>query len=516
MAHIGMKHFSERVRVLVALATILSVGLVGTSVISYVVSRTQIQQGISHQALPLTGDNIYSEIQKDLLRPVFISSLMAHDTFVRDWVLAGEHDPELIVRYLREVKSRYHAVTAFLISANSLRYYHADGQRRSVSASNPLDGWFFRVRDMSTPYEINVDSDEVNRNVMTVFVNHRVMDYDGKFLAVTGVGLTLDMLATVIDRYQQRFNRQIYFVDGSGQVVLTGRSSAPEYVNLRQQTGINTLAEQILKPEPEPVNLHYRSADGEVLLNARYIAELGWHLIVEQKSGDELVPLQRALRVNLLISALVTLLVLGIALFTVNRNQRKLEKLANIDSLTGLYNRQAFNMLLAQTMREASRSHQPLSALLLDVDHFKSANDRLGHLAGDRILATTAWLLQQPLRDSDIIARWGGEEFVVLLRDCALDKATEKAETMRLGVANHDFALPVSWPVTVSIGVAQYLSGENAENFFGRMDGAMYQAKAAGRNQIKLAADAVGSASVTSHPGIEALVSVTNVQSIDS
>lgn len=137
---------AERVRVLVLLAIVVCVGSAGTSVLSYLASRAQIEHSLSDQALPLTGDNIYSEIQKDLLRPVFISSLMAQDTFVRDWLLAGEQQAEPIVRYLREVKNRYGTVTAFLVSDRSSRYYHAEGMRRSVSADNPLDQWFFRVK----------------------------------------------------------------------------------------------------------------------------------------------------------------------------------------------------------------------------------------------------------------------------------------------------------------------------------------------------------------------------------
>jgi diguanylate cyclase (GGDEF)-like protein len=485
--HIGTVNMTERVRVLILLAVVVIIGSVGTSLISYVVSRNQIQQGISDQELPLTGDNIYSEIQRDLLRPVFISSLMAQDTFVRDWLIAGEDGTERIVRYLREVKSRYKTVTAFLISGRSFQYYHAEGMRRPVDEKNPLDSWFFRVRDMIAPYEINVDADESNRNTMTVFINHRVMDYNEKFLAIAGVGLTLDTVAGVLDSYQERFQRQVYFVDSNGKVVLTGHKSKLEYDSLDTNPGLAALIDQVLVQEARPVNLRYQGNGHEVLLNSRYIGELGWYLIVEQHLGDELQPLQRVLRLNLLISALVTALVLGIALFTVNRYQRKLEKLATVDALTSLPNRQAFNMLLTQVMRDEARTQQPLSALLIDIDHFKTANDNLGHLAGDRILATTAGLLREPLRDSDIVARWGGEEFVVLLRDCSLGQAEKIAESLRVSIESHNFFLAAPFPVTISVGVAQHVPDEPAQSFFARMDKAMYQAKAAGRNQIKLA-----------------------------
>ena len=497
-----MRNRTERVRVLVLLAIVVCVGSAGTSVLSYLASRAQIEHSLSDQALPLTGDNIYSEIQKDLLRPIFISSLMAQDTFVRDWLLAGEQQAEPIVRYLREVKSRYSTVTAFLISDRSSRYYHAEGMRRSVSADNPLDQWFFRVKAQAEPYEINVDYDEVNRNVLTVFINHKVEDFSGNFIAVTGVGLTLDAVATLLDSYQQRFNRQVYFVDPAGKIVLTGSRNTRGFRTLYELPGIGALADQILTVSNEPANLRYRSDNGDVLLNTRYIPELGWYLIVEQQPGDELRPLQRVLWLNLLIGAISAALVLTIALLAVNRYQRKLERLASSDGLTGLPNRQAFNMLLAQALREEARLQQPLSALLIDVDHFKLANDRFGHLAGDQILSGIAELLRRGLRESDVVARWGGEEFVVLLRDCPLSQATQLAEHLRGMVATHGFVLAEKQQITISIGVAQHQLGETADALFARMDVALYQAKAYGRNRVVTASatapDASESATIAS------------------
>lgn len=87
-----------------------------TSVISYQVAHNSLSKQIEENALPLTSDNIYSEIQQDLLKPIFISSLMAHDTFVRDWVINMEKEPDQMVRYLREIQDRYETITSFFIS----------------------------------------------------------------------------------------------------------------------------------------------------------------------------------------------------------------------------------------------------------------------------------------------------------------------------------------------------------------------------------------------------------------
>src|SRR5437868_4415166 len=98
-----MQKMLKKYGLLVWLSLILIAGFVSTTVASFVVSRDAIQQSISEQTLPITGDNVYSEIQKDILRPVFVSSQMAHDTFLRDWIINGEEHKDQIVKYLKEI-----------------------------------------------------------------------------------------------------------------------------------------------------------------------------------------------------------------------------------------------------------------------------------------------------------------------------------------------------------------------------------------------------------------------------
>lgn len=104
---------SDKRKLIFILSILLSTGFAATTLINYYVSKASIRESIVASELPLTSDNIYSEIQKDLVRPIIISSMMASDTFLRDWVLAGEQDVERMTRYLREVKQRYGAFTSF-------------------------------------------------------------------------------------------------------------------------------------------------------------------------------------------------------------------------------------------------------------------------------------------------------------------------------------------------------------------------------------------------------------------
>ncbi|WP_246884182.1 cache domain-containing protein, partial [Pseudomonas chlororaphis] len=157
-----------------------------------------------------------------------ISSMMSRDTFMRDWVLGGERDPEQMTRYLNEVMTHYGAYTAFFVSNSTLTYYHAKGVLKKISPDTPLDAWYFRVRDMATPYEINVDPDQANQNNLTFFINYKVYDYQDNFIGVAGVGLKVDTVIKLLDRYQQRYQRSVYFVDTQGRIVLTGAEGGPQ------------------------------------------------------------------------------------------------------------------------------------------------------------------------------------------------------------------------------------------------------------------------------------------------
>lgn len=157
---------------------------------------------------------------------------------------------------------------------------------------------------------------------------------------------------------------------------------------------------------------------------------------------------------------------------------------ARFDALTGLVNRRHFLERLDGELHRSARFGLPCSLAVLDIDHFKSVNDRFGHAAGDAVLRMFAQTVGQCLRSSDLVARFGGEEFAVLMPQTPVDGATELAERIRgavqsASVSGEGDALRVS----VSIGVAQW-SGENPEQLIARADDAMYAAKTAGRNRV--------------------------------
>jgi two-component system, cell cycle response regulator len=163
------------------------------------------------------------------------------------------------------------------------------------------------------------------------------------------------------------------------------------------------------------------------------------------------------------------------------------------DSLTGVYNRRYLDRRLLEEIARARRQRYPIAFMYIDIDHFKRVNDTVGHQGGDEVLREVAARIKDELRLSDALARFGGEEFVVLLIDADLDSAAFVAERIRASVAGTmiNLAHEVQLSVTVSIGVAcldpELAAGEPelvARELIARADGALYQAKAGGRNRV--------------------------------
>lgn len=163
-------------------------------------------------------------------------------------------------------------------------------------------------------------------------------------------------------------------------------------------------------------------------------------------------------------------------------HELELVKLATTDNLTGLYNRMYFDQLLEYEILRHERDVKPLAIMLLDLDFFKRVNDNWGHDVGDDVLKRTTSIIRNSIRKTDVMARWGGEEFIILLPNTSLEKAKNLAETIRIITENikHDRV----GTVTASFGVAGKNEYESSSTWFKNVDRAMFRAKEQGRNQV--------------------------------
>jgi diguanylate cyclase (GGDEF)-like protein len=165
------------------------------------------------------------------------------------------------------------------------------------------------------------------------------------------------------------------------------------------------------------------------------------------------------------------------------KEKEHFSQLSNTDYLTQTNNRQHFDKLFKQELHRSKRYENNLAIILLDIDHFKDVNDVYGHAIGDKVLIELASFIKSHLRTEDIFARWGGEEFVILLPQTQLNNATKKAKNLCNLVAKHSF--PDVTKITCSFGVTDLKKGDSTESIFKRVDQLLYNAKEDGRNQVK-------------------------------
>jgi len=161
--------------VLIIAGLLLFVSITG-SIINYMKNVHDTQEQLQNTSLPLSVDNIYTEIQQRMIEPLLVSSLMSNDTFLRDWIMEGENDINDVMRYLTEIQQKYDISTTFLVSEKTKNYYHPRGLIDVVNKDNSADAWYFHFKDQPEPYEINLDHNANLGDFLVMFINYKVMD----------------------------------------------------------------------------------------------------------------------------------------------------------------------------------------------------------------------------------------------------------------------------------------------------------------------------------------------------
>lgn len=319
--------YSYKNKLLASLIIILILGFLTTSLVSFYISRNSVRDQIDN-GLPLISDNIYSEIQKDIVKPVLISSVMANDTFLKDWVTNGEKDPEKMTQYLKKINLEYNTFTSFFVSDMTNIYYQSHGILKKISPTEERDKWYFRVKNMKQDYEINIDPDMANNDEFTVFINYKVYDNNNNFIGATGVGLSLKTVRKIIDKYQAKYNREIIFTDSIGNIQIAS-IDMNGIRNISSLKGINDKVKEIL--ENDNYLLQYKSENNIIRLNARYVPELNWHLLVQQSEALEFGDLINALLLNVIICIFITLIAIIIFILAFKKYQKRIDNLSEIE-----------------------------------------------------------------------------------------------------------------------------------------------------------------------------------------
>ncbi|MDA3957512.1 sensor domain-containing diguanylate cyclase [Oceanispirochaeta sp.] len=478
--HVPSKRFTQSI-----LITIIAVSFIGISLFSYYSARSSMRKEILHSSLPLLSENIYSNIQSNLSLPINISSAISRDTFLINWINKGESNEKEITDYLSTIREEYGFLTTFFVSEKTGNYYYFDGLLKKISLVDPHDVWYYRFVDSGLKYDLDVDSDEASNGLLSVFVNFRVEDSDGRFLGIAGVGVRLDQISATLAEKRDLYNRDIYMVDDTGVIQVHSDLSKVETVSIYDIPGLQDVADKLLTPSEQAIDLIYNSQPDPTLISSRYMEELGWFVLVEQKEHEYLGAARRNLILTILVGILTTLLLSFLSSRTISSFQVYLENLASTDSLTGALNRRELEKRFTNGIYSMKRYGSSYSLIIIDLDDFKRVNDEYGHTTGDNLLIKMTDVIHEMIRPTDVLARWGGDEFVILL-DTDSGIALNLADRIREALSEDEIvrALGVSNSMTVSMGVTPVLSDDSLKAAVLRADAGLYESKNTGKNKV--------------------------------
>ncbi|EDZ63849.1 diguanylate cyclase (GGDEF domain) [Sulfurimonas gotlandica GD1] len=476
-------------KIIIVITILLLILSVTISVANYMVSLKSTQTHLKTQSLPLSIDNIYTEIQKHLIEPYLVSSMMANDTFLKDWIVHEEENVGKIAKYLDSIKNKYEMLTAFLVSEKSHKYYTHNGYLEEVKKDNPTNQWYFKFKNTPKSHEINLDFNENFTNTLIMFINFKIYDDNYNFIGATGIGIEISYIDEMLRMFKKNYHLNVYFLNEDGKVVLT-RQNKEAYSHLNEMKELKKYRDQIISKDTSMIE--YEKNGEEYLLKTKYIPELDIYLVVEAKLNDFDKEATQVFYFNLIISLIFTLLFAIIIMFVLRNYHRKLEILADFDSLTEIPNRRNFNTKFEQFLSLHKRDERPICLVFMDIDDFKSINDELGHNIGDEVLIQVAKILKNRVRKTDLLSRWGGEEFTIAFIDTNINDAHTITQKIREAIEkNETLKKTVGYNLTASFGLTACNEYDTIDTVISRADKAMYEAKQHGKNRVVLARSAV-------------------------
>lgn len=348
-----------------------------------------------------------------------------------------------------------------------------DREYCQLALSEPLDQ--FKISNMF----VSVDQ------TMNVTMSYPLISTEGELEGFALAGLEPSFFQQWLDLIELDHYNSITIYDLNSRM-LARNPIAPERIGSQViETHLNRMASSGTES-----HFSHRIAspvDGiDRVWSLRRIGELPFIVVVGEPTSTALSNWKHLLYLYLVTGSILCLAILfGTREYVLNlRKALKMQQLATTDYLTGVANRRLFNEIAQRNLSLSSRNGMPLSFIMLDIDHFKRINDRFGHDVGDEVLISLSNLLKKQCRKSDVIARWGGEEFLVLLPDTDVEGALTFSERVAQDMSLVN--LPEDHKVTISQGIAVHQAGETLEQTLKRTDTALYRAKELGRDRIEL------------------------------
>lgn len=414
-------------------------------------------------SLMLAG-RVNDVVTDEILRPLLVSRTMSNDNLLADW-LQHEEEHSLgenaisMQNYLSRLKEEFGYTSAFLISEKSHCYYTYRGFNKIINPLNdPHDKWYPTFLKKNIAFELNADTDQVNGNHWTIFINCRITTPDGTLLGVCGVGVIMDHLRQIMEEYEKQYGVKINLVDSNGLVQM-----AVDYSDI-QRIYLNNI--ELNKSDD---NYSVRQSMRKYRIS-KYLKELGWYLVVQtggHASTSKFIPLF----ILNIISAIILIVLYYLIIYLKERNGSEKNSDPNpLDEVTDLPNRIYFTEAYGENGIFNTTRYKCF--IVFDIDHFSAEQKKRPDLP---LIKLTADIAKRHFDMSGLLLRWRSDTFVVL-------SEKEIGASMDL-CRNFCSQVLEELGITISAGLAQIvLTDSIKKNYYAAMQGC-YAAKFAGGNK---------------------------------
>ncbi|PCI52124.1 MAG: hypothetical protein COB45_13890 [Gammaproteobacteria bacterium] len=440
----------------------------------------------SHQKQQEVVMPLFSLINSEIIRPLTVSQYMASDLFLLDYIEQEKIDKEVIFNYITSVSNQFNTLSFIAIEKHLLLI---DSNNKVTDLSGKDAEWYYRLKAIDKT-EFTDFGDAANPHL---FFDVKMFNKQQDFLGFIGLAIDLDYFATKFAKFKKDYGFELYFVDKNNDVTLSSEQIMQTMSHHREDvvTNINELPwYQQYKNKYQTKDEHnndqniFDYSSNQLIISQMPLKELNWRVFIVAPPITEQSVYWQLFMQNLIILLAVSLALYCLFTLCINNFRSDLVKDSETDYLTKLPNRSFIHWKYSQL----NDKYDHVSVVIADIDNFKILNDTYGHLFGDDVLKVIAKELSENLRSIDLVGRWGGEEFILILPETNAKQAQEIINRIRKSIAKIPFTYSSSskdFNVTVSFGISNSnLNGTLLEEILAKADKALYSAKTNGKNQV--------------------------------
>jgi len=421
---------------------------------------------------------LFSLVTSEIIKPLTVSHFMANDQFLIDYIVQDTVNKQKLYRYLHRYSEQYNMLTFIAVEKHQLML---DSTGKQVPLNKEYAEWFFRLKKKSEHHFADIG----NSSDPHLFFDIKIFSVDGEFVGFIGAAIDLNHFSKKFAEFNQRFGFELFFVDDKNVITLASNDIMKTESHHRRDAmvKIDTLPwyKKFITENKAGSSTDDKS---NLLVSKMPINELNWTLYIVSPPGAKQSEYWQLFLGKFALFLVVSLLFYFILIIVVNYFKQALIKDAKIDFLTQLPNRSFIHW----KFKSLSKRYKHASIVMIDIDYFKKVNDDFGHLKGDEVIKTVAEQMAGNLRKFDLIARWGGEEFLLVLPEIDSKEAWEMTERIRKKIALIPFTTEDekgNFNVSISCGISYHALGTHSlKDFLIESDKALYAAKESGRDKV--------------------------------